>query len=250
MSPFLASLLGAFLPDPERSALLKKHGGDSALLSFLLGALEFVLGVQWVVGSALSHLSPLAGSYFETANQRSAGSQETHGFTPGGLALWLSWLLRPETWFLLSIPAVGLARVISFLATHEALGEPTVWAGLRVVQFFQRRAARTQELAAFGRADAPDLVAQDGDDLLVDEAREQAEWNALVTIEVAERFYKVAGHEIVLQPGQGGLQRHRYRLREQPEHDVIRRLVRYEPPKTGVRWAAVSSGPNLDPPAS
>jgi hypothetical protein len=252
MGPLLASLAGALLPDPERTQLLRRHGGDSAWVSFLLGAAEFVAGLQWVVGSALDYLSPLAhrmaDSYLEQANQRSIGSDETLGFTLGGSVLWLAWLSRPQTWFLLSIPAVGLVRTITFLSSHDAIGEPTVWAGVRLYQWFHRRAAKTHERAAFGDAAAPDEVHQDGDDLLVHCARERAEWNDLVTIEIGERFYRRIGHEVVGSPGRGGLRRHRYRLREQPEHDVIRRLIRYELPKTGVRWAAPAAD-RPDPPA-
>jgi hypothetical protein len=48
-----------------------------------------------------------------------------------------------------------------------------------------------------------------------------------VTIEADGRFFRVAHHDRV---ESGGRHRHRYHLEEAPEHEVIRRLLRYQPP--------------------
>ena len=57
---------------------------------------------------------------------------------------------------------------------------------------------------------------------------EQPEWNDFVTLEVEGRFFKMIGHEERRMPGET-FSVHAYRLREEPENAVIRRLERYEP---------------------
>jgi hypothetical protein len=64
--------------------------------------------------------------------------------------------------------------------------------------------------------------------LLVRTARPKREWRDGVTVEVAGSFYRVAARDLA--DGPAG-RRHRYRLAPAPEHEVIRRLVRYAPPE-------------------
>jgi hypothetical protein len=232
------ALLGALLPEPERSAVYRRLGGDAAFVSLLLGIGEFVGGVAWVYESAMGVLRPLAdrvaSAFLAEAERRSLGPDDTIGFTLGGAVLWLAWLLRPTSWFILSVPLVGLLRVVAFLTTRQAIAEPTVWAAARLAAFARRRAAAARELASYGAAAEPDEVEADGaTDLLVFAARQKPDWTSLATIEVAGRYYRVAALDSV---DEAGRRRYRYRLREAPEHEVIRKYVAYEVPKSGVRW--------------
>ena len=232
MPGWLASLIGALLPDPERSAFARRWGGRPAPASMLLGIVEFVGGVKLVYESAMSYLeavsAQMVAEYLRQADQRSIGAAETLGLTWGGAVVWVTWLLHPTSWLLLSIPAVGLARSSAYLTVGEAFGEPLAWAALRFVEALRRLRDRAAERALFGSAVTPDEIETDEDgNLLVHTARPCAEWNDAVTIEIAERFYRMTRHD---QVERAGARRHRYRLVEAPEHEVIRRLLRYRVP--------------------
>lgn len=249
LTRLVGSIAAAFLPDPERSALERRTDGDSGLPSFLIGIAEFVLGLQWLYESAMTALTQMADAvaegYLAEANRRTIGPEETLGFTWSGAVLWIFWLMRPTTWFVISIPIVGLVRVVSYLSSGQAIGEPTVWAATRLVGLFRVRVAAAQERARFGAADEPDEVdAESGHELSIHSARAKDDWNELVTIELDGRYWRVTGHELVERAGR---RRHRYRLTEAGEHEVIRRLLRYELPRTGMRWA-VARGDAAQPP--
>lgn len=231
MPPLLASLLGALLPAPERDALARRHGGDAARASGLLGAIEFVVGLDLLYDSSMawfhSVTNEVTDAFLQVAARNSLSSGDTLGFTWSGAVIWFYWLLRPATWLLLSVPAVGLLRAAAFLTTRQPVAEPAVWAAVRLVQFARRALAAGSELVEFGLAAQPDEVEVDADDLLVYTPRLRPEWIPTATIEVAGRFYRVA--ELDETSRRSG-RRHRYRLAPAGEHDVIRRLVRYEPP--------------------
>ena len=89
---------------------------------------------------------------------------------------------------------------------------------------------------------ADDLTRHHGKMMIVDgelyvfTPRRREEWPEAATVEVAELFYRPAELPPVERAGR---KRYRYRLTPAGEHEVIRRLVRYELPKTGVRWPRV-----------
>ena len=252
-----ASIAGALLPEPQRSALERRWGGDAPLVSFLLGIVEFIGGALWFYESAMGVLRPMADAiateYLAQADQRTVGAEETLGFTWGGALLWVFWLIRPTTWFIISVPIVGLLRVAAFMTTRTSIAEPLVWALVRLVTLGRERADRARERAQFGAADEPDDVEAEGaNELFVYTPRSRPVWTEGATIDVAGRYYRVTGLDFVERAGR---RRFRYRLTEAGEHEVIRRYVAYELPKTGIRWAAakapvseVSPAP-LPPPA-
>src|SRR5262245_43840 len=167
MRAIWGSIVGALVPEPERSAIERRFGGDAPLASFVLGIAEFLAGVKLVYESAMAVLGPMADqiadAYLQEANRRTVGSEETLGFTWGGAMLWIFWLLRPTTWFLLSIPIVGMLRLAAFLSTRTSVAEPTVWALARLARLGRKRIDDARELAAFGAADEPDEVEAAGD---------------------------------------------------------------------------------------
>lgn len=229
---WLASLLGALLPEPERSALARRHGGDAPRASMLLGAAQFVLGARLVHDDVMSFLrrgaEAMTTEFMRLAETRQVTSEEALGLTWGGSVVWLHWLLRPTSWLLLSIPAVGLLRAAAYLGPREAIAEPSVWAVARLLRLGRRLVGAASERAEFGDAAALDeVVAEGAAILLVHAARPRPEWNDAVTIECGGRYFRVARHDEV---HLHGVRRHRYRLVEAGEHDVIRRLLSYRPP--------------------
>jgi hypothetical protein len=230
--PWLASLLGALVPEPERGALVRRFGGDPPRASLLIGAVEFVVGLNFLYDSGMAHFraagEAMATEFLRQAERATPTTEQAMGLTLGGAVVWLAWLLRPTTWLLISIPLVGLLRSSAYLTSREAVAEPAVWALLRLRSALTRLAGASRQRLEFGAADAPDEIeiADDGA-VVVLSARPRPAWSELVTIEIDGRFYRVAWHDRVERDGR---HRHRYRLEEAPEHEVIRRLLRYEPP--------------------
>jgi hypothetical protein len=225
------ALLGALLPAPERDAVARRLGGDAARASGLLGAVQFVVGVDLVHGSAMAYLTRLADEvateFLGIAMRRSVSPEDALGLTWGGAVVWAGWLLRPTTWLLSSVPIVGLLRVATYLATREPIAEPAVWAALRLAQRARAAAAAVGERIAFASPAAADGLEREGDDLLVYTPRARPDWTSAATIEVDGRFFRVASHDEAIRLGG---RRHRYRLTLAGEHEVIRRFLRYEPP--------------------
>jgi len=233
VSESIGALLGAVLPAPERDAVLRRLGGDAPRASMLLGLLEFVGGTALLHDDANAFFHRLTDevttAFVEIANQRVPTPEEALGFTWSGAAIWLGWLLRPQTWLLISIPLVGLARVGTYLTVREPFGEPLLWAALRLKDLARELLRRGRLRLAFGAADLPDQVSRSGSTgLIVLASRPKAEWNDAVTIDVAGTHYRLLEHEEVVRPGG---RRHRYHLVRIGEHDLIRRLIAYEPPQ-------------------
>jgi hypothetical protein len=235
----LGSIVGAVVPEPQRSAIERRFGGDPALASLGLGLAEFFVGTKWLYENGMRMLHAMADeiatAYVAEANRRTVGADETLGFTWGGAMLWLFWLLRPTTWLLISIPLVGLLRLASFLTVRRPVAEPIVWALTRLLTYGFDRAALAKERAEFGGAGEADEIEEDADGLLfVYSARKREAWIEAATVEVGERLYRPR----LLEPVErAGRRRYRYVLVPAGEHDVIRRFVRYQLPKTGIRWA-------------
>lgn len=231
MHPWLASLLGALVPEPERGALVRRFGGDPPRASILIGAVEFVAGLNFLYESGMAHFraagEAMATEFLRQAERATPSSEQAMALTLGGAVVWLAWLLRPTTWLLISIPLVGLLRSSAYLTSREAVAEPAVWALLRLRAALLRLHGASRQRVEFGAADLPDEVepgAAGG--LAVLSARPKPAWNDLVTIEIDGRFYRVALRDRVERDGR---HRHRYLLEEAPEHEVIRRLLRYVP---------------------
>ena len=230
MHLLLGSLVGALLPEPERGTVVRRWGGDPPVASLLLGIVEVVGGMGLIYDSAIGFLRAaadrLATDFLAAAEGTPLTPDQTVGFTWGGAVLWLDWLLRPTSWALLSVFFVGLLRVVAFMTVREAVAEPSAWLLTRVVGGMRRFAASARERADFGVPGQPDeVVAGTGGDLLVLTARLRPEWNDAVTLGIGERFYRIAEQD---ETGGAGRRRYRYRLVEAPEHEVIRRYLRYE----------------------
>lgn len=232
MHPWLASLLGALVPEPERSALVHRFGGDPPRASFLIGAIQIVAGANLLYESGMAHFraaaEAMATEFLRQAERSTPSTGQALGLTLGGAVVWLAWLLRPTTWLVISIPLVGLLRSSAYLASRQAIAEPAVWAMLRLHAALMRLAGASRRRIEFGAADLPDEIEPgEGSGLAVLSARPKPAWNTLVTIEIDGRFYRLVLSDRVERDGR---HRHRYLLEEAPEHEVIRRLLRYEPP--------------------
>ena len=165
-----------------------------------------------------------AAMFADAVESAKMSEEELRGYMLSGVANWLEWLAQPWTWLLFLIPATGLLRLVIYGINHEATGEPLVWAGVRLGQFLGRRLGRSRDLLRYG-PERPDRIAPSPGGLTVLACRPKPDWNPLVTIEVRERFYRVLRSE-ERQDGQWWV--YAYVMRETPESEVIRYLIRYE----------------------
>jgi hypothetical protein len=227
MNDLLPGLFAALLPNPERGDFTRRHGGDPAGWSAFLGLAEFLGGGLVVFSDGLGHFQRLTNQHAAYLMEKVEPKDFEAGwfaYVNSGPLTVLHWLIQPWTWLLISIPVVGAVRLVTYAVNQEASGEPIVWAGVRLSQFLGRRLGQSRDLLRHG-PERPDRIVPSPGGLTVLACRPKPDWNPLVTIEIRERFYRVLRTE-ERQDGQWWV--FAYVMREMPESEVIRYLIRYE----------------------
>jgi len=227
MRDLLMGLLAALLPDPERRDFSRRHGGDPAGWSLLLGLVEFLGGGVLMVSNGLDFFKLAAernaAMFLDKLESATMTTKEVAAYNLSGVANWFEWLAQPWTWLLILIPATGLVRLVTFGLNHDAAGEPLAWAGIRLWQHVQGRMKRSRDLVRYG-PERPDRLVPAPGGLTVLASRPK-DWTHAVTIEIRGKFYWLARKE-ERQDGQWWV--HAYVLEEMPENEIIRSLIRYE----------------------
>lgn len=229
-NPFL-DVFAALLPAQERAELIRRYGAEPVGWSAVLGVLEFYLGGKLLLANALS--------YIHTETDRLATYVVAHldkqpldtfekslAVTWGGSVVWLAWALRPMTWLLFSIPLVGIARLVAFGVSRDAVGEPLVWLGVRATQVLRRLFDKLERRRRFGPPRPDRLLRGKGSDLVVLSCRPKPDWNERITIEIGERFYRLQRVEERLDGTRWG---YAHLLQEADPNEIFRGLIRYEP---------------------
>ena len=227
----LLDFVAALLPRTEREALERRYEVDPAISSLLLGALEFYLGGKALLTNAMHFFerttSEIANFVMERMDPRQLDSFDNRlAIYESGAVVWLAWALRPLTWLLLSIPLVGMARMIAFAATRDAIGEPSVWLVVRIARGVGSLIRSLRYRLRFGPL-RPDRVLTEPDGLVILSCRPKADWNERITIAVGECFYRLIRVE---ERPDRGFQAHAYVLKEADPNEIFRGLVRYGPP--------------------
>jgi hypothetical protein len=224
----LMGLFAALLPNPERGDFARRHGGDPAGWSALLGLAEFLGGGLLMVSNGIDFFRRLAernaALFVDAFESAKLSEEEVRGYLLSGVSNWIDWLSQPWTWLLFLVPATGMLRLVTYGLHHESTGEPLVWAGLRLWQFVERRLGQSRDLLRYG-PERPDRIVPSPGGMTILSCRPKPDWNPLVTIEIRERFYRVLRTE-ERQDGQWWV--YAYVMREMPESEVIRYLIRYE----------------------
>jgi len=231
---FARAMLGAFhgvlaalLPSPERERFARPREIDAPRWSFEIGLLQGVAGVVLFMAAGLAYTRPATTDQALILLRNWWPGLSTTHFQSLGLINWLSWWLSPASWPFTYLAFVGSARCIAFAIAREAVGEPVVWAAIRALQ--HARGARTarSRRARLGPLRPDRVLRGKGTDLLVLTCRDKPEWIPTVTIEIADRFYRLLDvHD--RQDGEWSVVV--YSLREQEPQAVIRGLVHYRPP--------------------
>jgi hypothetical protein len=226
----LAGVLSALLPAEPRERLVRRFAVDPPFWSAILGVVEAFGGALWLVDDYLRRVRGLVDQGVDAA--LAAGFEE-HRVDPAavmwsGSFAWLRWLTSPLTLLLVLAVFTGGVRLLSFALNREAVGEPLLWLAWRLWRSGVRRPAlATRHALRFGPARPDRVLPTDDGGLLVLTCEPRPEWNELVTIQVGERFFRLAE---VGERREGSWLWHSYRLREEDPTAVIRALVAYEPP--------------------
>lgn len=219
-------LTAALLPSPESYRCATRWGVDAAAYSMILGIVEATSGgLLFFFGgiAAVTGTSPLLG--IAMLENWLPGLTSVHFMGAGLLAL-ATWLIHPFAWFLALVGLTGVVRIFAFVASRESVGEPFVWAVLRIVQLTSQRATgakRTRELGPL----RPDRLEYKGaSSLRIISSRERPEWTDGTTLEVNGRFFSYGGNENVMDGSHCAIS---YSFSEVDANEVLRNPQPYRP---------------------
>jgi hypothetical protein len=223
-----AGIAAALLPSPERERLQREHDISPPRWSFAIGLLELIGGTWLFLAGALAYVAGQSTMLsLGLLSHWQPGLSTTH-FRGAGLIAFLFWLLQPAAWLYAFVATVGLVRVVAFTATREAVGEPVVVVALRMLQHSRRRRAARRRERELGPIRPDRIERDDAGRLVVVSCREKPDWRDEVTIEIEGRFHRLVAVEE--RPHGDGLEL-AYVLAEVDESELIRRLIRYAPPR-------------------
>jgi hypothetical protein len=228
----LLDLLAALVPAAERDELIRRYDAEPFAWSALLGILELYFGGKLLLANALSYFQTatdaITSYVMNQMDPRQLNSFEHKlAFAWSGSVVWLTWLLQPLTWLLFSIPLVGIARLVAFGVSHDAVGEPVVWVVMRTAQGVHRLAGLVQRRHRFGPLRPDRVLHGRSGDLVVLSCRPKPAWNERITIEIGEHFYRL---QRVEERRDGTWWVHAHVLQEADPNEIFRGLIRYEPP--------------------
>jgi hypothetical protein len=220
---FLSGLLAALTPQPWRDRLAAERGIDVPRFSLALGLLQLVAGVLLFLSGGISYVrgGALVTSFALLENW--SDTLSTTDFQGGGLVNWIAWFLHPIAWLTGFVALTGLVRCVAFVATRETVAEPVVWLGLRLYETTRRRRRTADRLRTLGPLRPDRIVEEDAGQRVLLTCRERPEIREGVTVEIDGRFYALDGIE---ERPDGEWTILAYRLREQGEGAVIRKLLR------------------------
>lgn len=228
----VAAVLALVLPSPEREPFARRTVLDIPFWSMMLGLVQVLGGTLYLFGDWHEEIHRItAEGMVVFAEARPGGARsfnEQLAVNWSGMLWSVFYFARPKTWLLASIPLVGMMRMITFAASREAAGELLVWLPLRIVQFFKGRVTQKVKNARFGPRRPDRFIHEPGSDLVLLTCRACEDWNENATIQIDDRFYRLIESGERRPPGE----RHDvyyYKLNEQGDNEVIRRLAAYAP---------------------
>lgn len=224
----LLEMVAALLPGPERAALVDRLSLDPLRGTLLIGLLQVVLcGCLWPAGFITfyrGHLDSIQGQVLR--EQRDVTARDFAEADAYAAVSPIIYLLSPPSLGLLYGFWTGAARLVHSRVAGSALGDPVLSLLLGTVRFAIARSRTRRRLQQLG-PQRPDRIVPDGEGLLVFSARAKPEWTGSATIQVGDRFLRVAS---VFDRPDGAWMAVCYRLTPVPAGEVYRGLVRYAAP--------------------
>jgi hypothetical protein len=219
-------LLVAILPSPERDRYARDREIDAPRWSFAVGLLQMAAGTFIWFRVGLAFIGAGTDDLTRVLLENWWPGLSTTHLQGVGLVNWLTWCLHPVSWPFAYLGLTGLLRCAAFGISREALGEPVVWAGMRLAQTTARRRREKRREADLGPVRPDRIREREQGGVWVLSCREKPEWNDLVTIEIGDRLFRLDGVEELREGSRVTIV---YALRSEAPNAVIRRLVRYVP---------------------
>lgn len=143
----------------------------------------------------------------------------------GPMAL-LAWLLHPLAWLFLLQWATGTLRLVSYATTGQPVGEPSVWAALRLGGAIGELLLRAKKTRDMGPARPDRIILQSDGNLEIISSTDRPEWHDGITLEFQGRFFHYQSSE----KRQDGIHSIlAFRFTELDPFEVVRGLVHYQP---------------------
>jgi hypothetical protein len=220
----LCGLIAALLPWPESEYRARAWGVDVAPYSLLIGIVEapvfallfFFGAIAYMQGSVPFLNMALVENWFPGMN--------TEHVRGAGLIAVLAWFLHPLAWLFMLQWVTGTLRLVAFATSRLSVGEPLVWATLRITQALVRAKTAAVQARNLGPLRPDRLVYDAGCDLEIHTCRERPDWSDGMGLGVNDRFFRLLGMEQRYEDPHHVLV---YRFQELDENEVIRRPVIY-----------------------
>jgi hypothetical protein len=156
----------------------------------------------------------------------------------------MTWLIHPLAWLFMLVALTGTARIFAYVASQQPVGEPVVWALLRLSQLSTRLAGRAKQARDLGPLRPDRLRFGAGCDLEITTCRERPEWIESATVEVQGRFFRPLGPPLKVPDAPHWALV--YRFDELDTTTVIRGLVHYHDVLEHGETTAVATGNGCD----
>lgn len=235
MREFVATLLALVLPSPEREKYERETPLDVPFWSLLLGFAMIASCAVYLVDDYFKTLPLLGEMTFGEGDGKAAALAVGGGTTDQRIAYNLSGALTVITWWLqphvilgFLVAIAGGARVVAYLAARQSLGDPWVYVAVRLGQALQRKNEAQRLEQSLGPLRPDRFLPAEGKDQWLLSARSRPDWQVGFSVDLAGEIYRIAAIELKPPAGERGNVYH-YHLREQPEGQMIRRLVAYQP---------------------
>ena len=230
MRELLSTFLALVLPLPERQRYEREVSADIPFWSLLLGLLEIFAAFFVLVDdyfATMTNIMAQTGAVMGDA-ANSANFDERLAFHWLGALNAVLWFFQPFTLFFFLVFATGVLRIASFISSRDALGEPLAVLVLRLSQAIGNRYAETKVQVSLG-PERPDrfLPGEAGDRILLS-ARERFDWQAGFSVDLDGEIFQIVSGGLNCPEGEDK-KVWIYHLRRQPEGQLIRRLLPYEP---------------------
>jgi len=222
----LVGVCVALLPWPENERFGSRFEVNASRFSFLVGIIEapvfallfFFGAISFMEGTSPVLSMALLESYPSDLNTE-------HIRATGPMAL-LVWLLHPLAWFFLLQWATGTLRLVSYATSRQPVGEPSVWAALRLGGAIRELLLRAKTTRDMGPARPDRIILQSDGNLEILSSRDRPEWHDGTTLEFQDRFF----HYQSLEKRQDGIHSILvFRFTELDPTEVVRGLVHYQP---------------------
>jgi len=220
----MLGLFSALLPVPESRRCAVRFEVNGPAYSCLIGTLEAPVGLLGFFFGAIGFITGDVPFLLRLLVENWSPSYTTSHLMGSGLVSLLAWCLHPIAWLLALQGTTGVVRLVAYATSGESVGEPLVWAVLRISQALRNTWLKVVKTRDQGPLRPDRLVWGASCDLEIISCRDRPEWHDGVTLQVEDRFLRYLDVTERVEEDYHVLV---YRFQELDPNEVLRGLVRY-----------------------